>query len=64
MAIRSEKDAYNSVMDTGKVPKGFEGTLEDYANQQSLNAHTKTINSQTAFEEASQFARMATFKMT
>ena len=62
LAIRAEKDAYNSVIDTGKVPKGFEGTLEDYANQQSLNAHTKTINSQTAFEEASQFARMATFQ--
>ena len=62
LAIRAEKDAYNSVMDTGKVPQGYTGTLTDYANEQAQKAHLKTLNSQTAFDEASQFAKMATFQ--
>ena len=62
LAVRAEKDAYNAVMDTGKVPNDFTGTLEEYANKQAKEAHLKTLNSQTAFDEASQFARMATFQ--
>ena len=62
LAVRAEKDAYNAVMDTGKVPNDFTGTLEEYANKQAKEAHLKTLNSQTAFDEASQFAKMATFQ--
>ena len=62
LAIRAEKDSYSAVLDTGKVPKGFTGTLEDYAKQEAKKAHLKTLNSQTAFDEASQFAKMATFQ--
>ena len=62
LSVRAEKDAYNSVIDTGKVPKGYTGTLTDYANEQAKVAHLKTLNSQTAFDEASQFAKMATFQ--
>ena len=62
LAVRAEKDAYNAVMDTGKVPNDFTGTLEEYANKQAKEAHIKTLNSQTAFDEASQFAKMATFQ--
>lgn len=62
LAVRAESDAYNAVMDTGKIPANFSGSLEEYAKQQSQKAHLKTLNSQTAFEEASEFARMATFQ--
>tara|TARA_R110002126_G_scaffold177667_1_gene326604 strand:- start:756 stop:4013 length:3258 start_codon:yes stop_codon:yes gene_type:complete len=62
LAVRSKKDAYTSVMETGKVPKGYKGTLTEYANEQASSAHLKTLHSQTAFDEASQFAKMGTFQ--
>tara|TARA_B110000483_G_scaffold180440_1_gene213389 strand:+ start:19259 stop:22525 length:3267 start_codon:yes stop_codon:yes gene_type:complete len=62
LAVRAKNTAYTAVMDTGKVPKGYTGTLTEYANEQASSAHLKTLHSQTAFDEASEFARMATFQ--
>ena len=65
IAARTKGDVYNSVMDGGVIPNDYKGnatTLHEYAIEQANEAGLKAKHSQTAFDEASEFARMVTFQ--
>lgn len=62
IAFRIRKETYASVIDTGKIPADFKGTIQQYAKMKSDKAHMKALNSQSTYDEASEFAKMATFQ--